>query len=143
VTKKIERKMALRAVQNADITMDKVFVKDSDRFQLADDFATGTKEVLMHSRLFVAWLATGMAAGACEAAFKYCTERKQFKKPLAQHQLVQAKLVKAVALVSQSITLCMHITRMYVAGLEAGNPIPIGRIAMVKAECTRNCREVA
>ncbi len=80
--------MALRAVQNAEITLEKVFVKDSDRFTLADDFATGTKEVLMHSRLFVAWMATGMAAGACEAAFEYCIQRKQFKKPIAQHQLV-------------------------------------------------------
>ena len=63
-------------MQNADIWLDKVFVKDEDRLEKATDFASGTKEVLMHSRIFVAWLATGMAAGACEAAFKYCTTRK-------------------------------------------------------------------
>jgi acyl-CoA oxidase len=74
-TMKIERKMALRAVQNADITLDKVFVADQDRLIKATDFATGTKEVLMHSRIFVAWMAAGMAAGACEAAFKYTKER--------------------------------------------------------------------
>lgn len=55
--------------------MDEVFVSDNDRLIKAEDFASGTKEVLMHSRIFVAWMATGMAAGACEAAFKYCTER--------------------------------------------------------------------
>jgi alkylation response protein AidB-like acyl-CoA dehydrogenase len=37
----------------------------------------------MHSRIFVAWMAAGMAAGACEAAFKYCNQRIQFKKPIA------------------------------------------------------------
>jgi len=37
----------------------------------------------MHSRIFVAWMAAGMAAGACEAAFKYCKERTQFKKQVA------------------------------------------------------------
>jgi len=36
----------------------------------------------------------------------------------------------------------MHITRMYEDSLKTNNPITIGRIAMVKAECTRNCREV-
>lgn len=56
---------------------------DKDRLELATDFASGTKEVLMHSRIFVAWMAAGMAAGAVEAAFKYCMNRKQFKKPIA------------------------------------------------------------
>ncbi len=49
-----------------------MFVAEKDRLIKATDFASGTKEVLMHSRIFVAWMAAGMAAGACEAAFKYC-----------------------------------------------------------------------
>jgi len=53
--------------------LEKVFVAEKDRLIKAKDFASGTKEVLMHSRIFVAWMAAGMAAGACEAAFKYCT----------------------------------------------------------------------
>ena len=65
-----------------------MFVPDGDRFEKAKDFASGTNEVLMHSRIFVAWLATGMAAGACEAAFKYTKERIQFKKPTAGFQLI-------------------------------------------------------
>jgi glutaryl-CoA dehydrogenase len=64
--------MALRAVQNANIEMVDVFVPEDERLELAKDFASGTKEVLMHSRIFVAWMATGMAAGACEAAMAYC-----------------------------------------------------------------------
>jgi alkylation response protein AidB-like acyl-CoA dehydrogenase len=87
-------------------------------------------------------MAAGMAAGACEAAFKYTKERIQFKKPVAGFQLIQAKLVRCVALASQSVLLCMQITRMYEDSIKANNPIPIGRIAMAKAECTRNCREV-
>ena len=67
--------MALRAVQNAHIEMNDVFVPDNERFELAKDFASGTKDVLKHSRIFVAWEAAGIAAGACEAAMKYCKER--------------------------------------------------------------------
>ena len=73
--------------------MEDVFVPDDERMELATDFASGTKEVLLHSRIFVAWMAAGMAAGACEAAMKYCKERVQFKKPVAGFQLIQAKLV--------------------------------------------------
>ena len=137
-TGKIERKMSLRAVQNADIIMQDVFVPDNERFELATDFATGTKEVLQHSRIFVAWIAVGMAAGACEAAFKYTQERVQFGKPIAARQLIQAQLVKCAALVEQSILLCMQISRLYEKG-----QMTIGRIAMAKAACTANCREVA
>ena len=89
-TGKIERKMSLRAVQNADIILRDYFVPDGERFELAADFASGTKEVLQHSRIFVAWIAAGMAAGACEAAFKYTKQRVQFGKPVAARQLVQA-----------------------------------------------------
>ena len=52
-----------------------VFVPDHERLELAEDFATGAKLTLEHSRIFVCWLATGIAAGACEAAFKYAAER--------------------------------------------------------------------
>ena len=31
---------------------------------------------------------------------------------------------------------------MYESSVKSGDPIGLGRIAMTKAECTRNCREV-
>jgi alkylation response protein AidB-like acyl-CoA dehydrogenase len=52
--------------------MTDVFVPEDERLELAKDFATGTKEVLMHSRIYVAWMATGIAAGALESAMAYC-----------------------------------------------------------------------
>ena len=36
----------------------------------------------------------------------------------------------------------MHVTRMYEQATKDGTPFTLGRIAMAKAECTRNCREV-
>ena len=63
----------------------------------------------------------------------------QFKKPIAGFQLIQSKLVRAVALVEQSILLCARISQLYD---KDHSKMTIGRIAMAKAECTRNCREV-
>lgn len=72
-TKKIEDKWSLRMVQNADIDMQDVFVADNNRLAYALDFAKGTNNILKHSRIFVAWIATGAAAGAYEHAFRYST----------------------------------------------------------------------
>jgi len=82
-TSKIEDKWSLRMVQNADIELQDVFVADNNRLEKATDFAKGTNNILKHSRLFVAWVATGAAAGAYEAAFRYACKRIQFGKPIA------------------------------------------------------------
>ena len=65
-----------------------VFVPDCDKLTFATDFASGTEKILMASRLQTGWGATGIAAGAYEAALKYCLQRKQFGRPIAKFQLV-------------------------------------------------------
>jgi len=60
------------------------FVPDSMKLAYAKDFATGTNKILESSRLGVAWMAAGCAAGAYEAALKYSLNRKQFGRPIAQ-----------------------------------------------------------
>jgi acyl-CoA oxidase len=75
-TSKIENKYSMRMVQNTDIEMSDVFVPDENKLTHANDFATGTNAVLESSRLSVAWLAAGCAAGAYEAALRYCLNRK-------------------------------------------------------------------
>ena len=65
-----------------------VFVPDHNKLTYATNFATGTNVVLESSRLHVAWIAAGTAAGAYEAALQYCLKRKQFGKPIAKYQLV-------------------------------------------------------
>ena len=86
--KKIEGKMALRVTQNADITFKDCFVPIKNKLTHSKDFATGTNKILESSRLMVAWMAAGVAAGAYEAAVKYCTQREQFGKKLAGFQLI-------------------------------------------------------
>ena len=85
-------------VMNTDIDMKDVFVPDRNKLTKAKDFATGTNAVLEASRLSVAWLAAGLAAGAYEAALKYCLNRKQFGKPLAKFQLIQEKLSRMLSI---------------------------------------------
>lgn len=70
-TSKIENKYSIRMVTNADINMENVFVPTHNRLENALDFATGANNILKHSRIYIAWLAVGTAAGALEQAFQY------------------------------------------------------------------------
>ena len=75
-------------VANADIELKDVFVPTKNKLTKSKDFLTGTNVILEASRLTVAWMIVGVAAGAYEAALKYTLKRKQFGKPIASFQLI-------------------------------------------------------
>src|SRR6201999_1012945 len=74
---KIENKIALRIVQNADITLEDVRVPEADRLQNANSFKD-TAKVLRQTRSGVAWEAVGVMLAAFEIAQAYATSREQF-----------------------------------------------------------------
>jgi glutaryl-CoA dehydrogenase len=108
---KIEGKLSLRMVQNADITLENVRVPESLRLQNANSFRD-TAAVLRLTRAEVAWAAVGVAVGAYEAALRYAKERVQFGKPIAKHQLIQDLLVKSIGDITASIALCTRVSQM-------------------------------
>ncbi|MCJ1715363.1 acyl-CoA dehydrogenase family protein [Microbacterium sp. M1A1_1b] len=132
---KIEDKIALRSVQNADIVMQGVRVPESRRLQRATSFRT-TAEVLRLTRTEVAWQAVGIAVGAYEAALDYAKTRIQFGKPIASHQLVQDLLVKSIANITASIALCTQASAMQDAGVGGDE-----HSALAKAFATAKMRE--
>ena len=91
-------------VQNADIHFENVFIPECNKLTHSKDFATGTNAMLEKSRLSVAWMIGGLAAGAYESALKYCLERKQFGRPLAKFQLIQEKLSRMLSMVEMMIS---------------------------------------
>ena len=132
---KIEDKIALRGVQNADIVMQGVRVPESRRLQRAESFRS-TAEVLRLTRTEVAWQAIGIAVGAYDAALDYARTRIQFGKPIASHQLVQDLLVKSLANITASIALCSQAPAMQDAGTGADE-----HSALAKAFATAKMRE--
>jgi glutaryl-CoA dehydrogenase len=135
VATKIEDKIALRAVQNADITMTGVVVPESRRLQRADSFRA-TAEVLRLTRCEVAWQAIGIAVGAYEAALSYARSRVQFGKPIAAHQMIQDMLVKSLGNITASIALCTQASRLQDEGVGSDE-----HSALAKAFATSRMRE--
>ena len=89
---KIQNKIALKIVQNGQITMENCRVPEENRLQ-GDSSFRDTARVLKMTRYLVAWEATGCGMGAYENALKYCQERLQFGKPIGSFQLVLLGLV--------------------------------------------------
>ncbi|NEN07030.1 acyl-CoA dehydrogenase [Diaminobutyricibacter tongyongensis] len=132
---KIEGKQSLRMVQNADITLENVVVPERLRLQGANSFKD-TAKVLRLTRAEVAWSAIGVAVGAYEAALRYATERVQFGKPLASHQLIQDLLVKSLGNITASIGLCTRVSEMLDRGEQRDE-----HSALAKAFATSRMRE--
>jgi glutaryl-CoA dehydrogenase len=107
----LEDKIALRAVQNALITLDGVRVPEENRLQGANSFRD-TADVLRMTRASVAWSAVGCARGAYEHALAYALERTQFGKPIADFQLVQDLLVRMLGNITASATLCTRVSQL-------------------------------
>ncbi|MET4099415.1 glutaryl-CoA dehydrogenase [Agrococcus sp. UYP10] len=133
---RIERKISLRMVQNADIVLDGVRVPESLRLQGANSFRD-TARVLRLTRAEVAWSAVGVMMGAYEAAVRYTTERVQFGSPIAGHQLVQDLLAKSLGHITASIALCVQVSRMLDEDRQED-----AHSALAKAYATSRMREV-
>ena len=132
---KIEHKIALKIVQNGHITLQDVRVPEANRLQGGNSFRD-TAKVLKITRYLVAWMATGCAMGAYEAALAYAQSRQQFGKPIGSFQLVQDLLARMIANITASQCL---ITRQ--AQLHAEGKLTDAHAALAKAFCTAKCRE--
>lgn len=132
---KIEGKISLRSVQNADITLENVRVPEQNRLQEADSFRD-TARVLRSTRAEVSWLAVGLAIGAYEAAVAYAAERVQFGKPIGGHQLVQDLLVKSLGNITASLGMVARVSQMLDDGSQRDE-----HAALAKSYTTSRMRE--
>jgi glutaryl-CoA dehydrogenase len=133
---KIENKIALRIVQNADITLTDCRVPESDRLQNANSFKD-TAVVLRQTRSGVAWQAVGVMLAAYEIALAYAREREQFGRPIGKFQLVQDLLVRMVGNVTGCLGMAVRLAQLQDAGQYRDE-----HSALAKAYCTTRMREV-
>ena len=132
---KIENKISLRTVQNADIVLNNVVVPDFFKLANGNSFRD-TNKVLKVTRLAVAWQAVGQQLAAFDVARRYAVERIQFGRPLASFQLVQQQLVQILGNAVSSMGMMVRLAQLEDAGL-AGDE----QSALAKAFTTDRMRE--
>ena len=132
---KIEGKISLRAVQNADVTLTDVVVPERLRLQNANSFKD-TAKVLRATRAEVSWAAVGNAIGAYDAAVAYARDRQQFGKAIGGHQLVQDLLVKSLGNITASLGMVVRVSQLQDEGVQRDE-----HSALTKAYTTSRMRE--
>ncbi|MGO3527987.1 acyl-CoA dehydrogenase family protein [Glutamicibacter arilaitensis] len=133
----IENKLSLRAIWQAHIRMENVFVPDEDVMPNAQSFKD-TSRVLFATRLGVAWSAVGHATACYESAVNYAKQRVQFGRPLAQSQIVQERLARMQSELATMQVLVMQATKREGAG-ELTGP----QASLAKYTATRTARVIA
>lgn len=134
--RKIENKIALKVVQNGEITMKDCRVPDANRLQGGESSFRDTGRVLRQTRYLVGWEATGCAMGAYEHALKYAQQRLQFGKPIGSFQLIQDLLARMLS----NITACQCLIAR-TAQLDDSGKLTDSQAALSKAFCTSKSRE--
>ena len=133
---KMHNKIALKVVQNGQITLTDCRVPDANRLQGGKGTFRDPALVLRGTRHGVGWEITGAQMGAYENALKYAQERMQFGKPIGSFQLIQELLAKMLA----NIVACQSMLVRAVQ-LETAGKLTDAQAAIVKAFCTSKARE--
>jgi glutaryl-CoA dehydrogenase len=133
----IRGKLALRAIHQARIRFENVFVPEENVLAAARSFKN-TAEVLFATRISVAWGAVGHAQACYETALQYARQRVQFGRPLAASQIVQERLARMLSELTQIQLLVARMTEREEAGVLTGE-----QASLAKYSSTRAARSIA
>jgi glutaryl-CoA dehydrogenase len=104
-------KTALRAVWQAEITLDGVRVPAENKLANCSSFKD-VSVVLDRTRYTVAWRALGIAEAAYDLALAHTLRREQFGQPIAGYQLVQEKLARMLAEITSMRLLSWRLSKL-------------------------------
>ena len=131
----IENKIAVRIVQNADITLTDVRIPFTNWLPGSRNFQD-TNVLLRNSRVWVSWQAVGQQFAAFDVARAYALERRQFGVPIASLHLVQEQLSRMIGNATLSLSLMVQMARLQESGR-----LTMDQAALAKATCTTRMRE--
>ncbi|MFI9046994.1 acyl-CoA dehydrogenase family protein [Streptomyces sp. NPDC053427] len=132
----ITGKTALRCVQNAQISLTDVRVPAENCLANVHTFRD-TEKVLLASRFCVAWEAIGAAVAGYETALAYAKQRKQFGIPLAAYQLVQYRLARMLADITDMVCMQYRLSQLMDEGKYS-----MPRVALAKMHYTERASAI-
>lgn len=102
-----EKKMGQKGAKVADVIFDDVVVPAANRLGAEGEGFKIAMRVLDRGRLHISAVCVGVAERLIADCVAYATERKQFGKPISEHQLIQAMIAdsKTEALAARALVL--------------------------------------
>jgi glutaryl-CoA dehydrogenase len=140
----IHRKVSLRASVTSELVLDDVRVS-KDAILPGVRGMKGPLSCLTAARFGIGWGAIGAASACFDCAVDYAKNRVQFAgKPIAAHQLVQAKLAEMLTQIT-----AMQLLALEGARLKEAKQLRPEHVSMIKRnnvraalEITRTCRDI-
>jgi glutaryl-CoA dehydrogenase len=140
----IHRKVSLRASVTSELVLEDVRLP-KDAILAGVRGMKGPLSALTAARFGIAWGVIGAATACFDCAVDYAKHRVQFAgKPIAAHQLVQAKLAQALTQITN-----MQLLAIEAARLKAQKALRPAHVSMVKRhnvqaalEIARACRDI-
>lgn len=108
---KIERKFSLRASVTSELILEDVEVPESALLPGVSGLK-GPLSCLTQARYGIAWGAVGAAMSCFECAVDYAKTRKQFSRPIAGYQLVQAKFAEMLTEITKAQLVVWRLGRL-------------------------------
>jgi glutaryl-CoA dehydrogenase len=114
-TRDIHGKFSMRASITSELILEDVRIPKTAHLEKARGLK-GPLGCLTQARYGIAWGAIGAARSCFHSALDYTKSRKQFSRPLAGYQLVQAKLVKMLTEITKAQMVCLRLAHLKDAG---------------------------
>jgi glutaryl-CoA dehydrogenase len=128
----IKQKLSLRASVTGEIYLDECRVPEANRLPGARSLGAPLS-CLAEARFGVTFGAVGAAAAGLHAAVAYTSERPQFGKPLAGHQITQTKLANMLTGLTNASLLAFRLAELKEAGELHPAQISLGKRHNVRA----------
>lgn len=140
----IDRKVSLRASVSSEIVLDDVRVP-KDAILPGVRGMKGPLSCLTAARVGIAWGVIGAASACFDCAVDYAKKRVQFAgKPIAAHQLVQAKFAEMLTQITSMQLMALEAARLKEAGTLRPQQVSMLKRHNARAalEIARECRDV-
>ena len=113
---RVEHKLGQKASDSCALSFDDMQVSDDQRIGAEGDGLRIALSTLESGRIGIAAQSVGMARAALDYAVAYAKERKQFAKPIIEHQAVAFRLVDAKTQLAAARELTLKAARLKDAG---------------------------
>ena len=116
-TEPVPAPLGCRAAGHAQVRLDSVRVPvDAVLGGGGQSLSLLVTTALAYGRISVAWGCVGILRACLSAAVRHARQRKQFGKPLAEHQLVARHLAELLAAEQVSTRVCEHASQCWDSG---------------------------
>jgi alkylation response protein AidB-like acyl-CoA dehydrogenase len=116
---RVEHKLGQKASDSCALSFDELQVNDDQRIGAEGEGLKIALSTLESGRIGIAAQSVGMARAALDYAIAYAKERRQFGKPIIEHQAVAFRLVEAKTQLAAARELTLKAARLKDAGQPA------------------------